>query len=398
MKCDQVLCPIIYRPNPSLSFLWCVTFCTMASLFLRNQRFSLATLLLLLELLTVNLRTADAQIGVCYGMLGNNLPPANEVVGLYKSNNIRRMRLYDPNQAALQALRNSGIELILGVPNSDLQGLATNADTARQWVQRNVLNFWPSVKIKYVAVGNEVNPVGGSSWLAQYVLPAVQNVYQAIRAQGLHDQIKVSTAVDMTLIGNSYPPSQGSFRGDVRSYLDPIIGYLLYASAPLLVNVYPYFSYSGNPRDISLPYALFTSPNVVVQDGQYGYQNLFDAMLDSVHAAIDNTRIGYVEVVVSESGWPSDGGFGATYDNARVYLDNLVRRAKRGSPRRPSKPTETYIFAMFDENQKSPEIEKHFGLFSPNKQKKYPFGFGGKRDEEVFIDDFNATISLKSDM
>lgn len=370
----------------------------MASLFLRNQRFSLATLLLLLELLTVNLRTADAQIGVCYGMLGNNLPPANEVVGLYKSNNIRRMRLYDPNQAALQALRNSGIELILGVPNSDLQGLATNADTARQWVQRNVLNFWPSVKIKYVAVGNEVNPVGGSSWLAQYVLPAVQNVYQAIRAQGLHDQIKVSTAVDMTLIGNSYPPSQGSFRGDVRSYLDPIIGYLLYASAPLLVNVYPYFSYSGNPRDISLPYALFTSPNVVVQDGQYGYQNLFDAMLDSVHAAIDNTRIGYVEVVVSESGWPSDGGFGATYDNARVYLDNLVRRAKRGSPRRPSKPTETYIFAMFDENQKSPEIEKHFGLFSPNKQKKYPFGFGGKRDEEVFIDDFNATISLKSDM
>ncbi|KAL2341691.1 hypothetical protein Fmac_009631 [Flemingia macrophylla] len=370
----------------------------MASLFLRNQRFSLATLLLLLELLTVNLLMADAQIGVCYGMMGNNLPPANEVVDLFKSNNIRRMRLYDPNQAALQALRNSGIELILGVPNSDLQGLATNADTARQWVQRNVLNYWPSVKIKYVAVGNEVSPVGGSSWLAQYVLPAVQNVYQAIRAQGLHNQIKVSTAIDLTLIGNSYPPSQGSFRGDVRSYLDPIIGYLLYASAPLLVNVYPYFSYRDNSRDISLPYAIFTSPNVVVQDGQYGYQNLFDAMLDSVHAAIDNTRIGYVEVVVSESGWPSDGGFGATYDNARVYLDNLVRRAKRGSPRRPSKPTETYIFAMFDENQKSPDIEKHFGLFSPNKQKKYPFGFGGRCHGEVVINDFNATISLKSDM
>lgn len=372
----------------------------MASLFVRTKStFSFTTLLLLLELLTINLRTADAQIGVCYGMMGNNLPSANEVVALYRSNNIRRMRLYDPNQDALQALRNSGIELILGVPNSDLQGLATNADNARQWVQRNVLNFWPSVKIKYIAVGNEVSPVGGSSGLAQYVLPAVQNVYQAIRAQGLHDQIKVSTAIDTTLLGNSYPPSQGSFRGDVRSYLDPIIGYLLYAGAPLLANIYPYFSYKDNSGSISLPYAIFTSPNVVVRDGQYEYQNLFDAMLDSVHAAIDNTGIGYVEVVVSESGWPSDGGFGATYDNARVYLDNLVRRASRGSPRRPSKPTETYIFAMFDENQKNPKIEKHFGLFNPNKQKKYPFGFGGKFNEEVVIGDIiNATVPLKSDM
>ncbi|KAI4344798.1 hypothetical protein L6164_011987 [Bauhinia variegata] len=360
---------------------------------------SVAALQLLLGLLTINLHITDAQIGVCYGMLGNNLPSAREVISLYQSNNIRRMRIYDPNQAALDSLRNSGIELILGVPNDDLQSLATNPDSARQWVQTNVLNFWPSVRIKYIAVGNEVNPVGGSSWFARFVLPAIQNIYQAIRARGLHDQIKVSTAIDMTLIGNSYPPSQSSFRGDVRDYLDPIIGYLVYANAPLLANVYPYFAYAGNPRDISLPYALFTSPNVLVWDGQYGYQNLFDAMLDSVHAAIDNTRIGSVEVVVSESGWPSDGAFAATYDNARVYLDNLVRRAGRGSPRRPWKATEIYLFAMFDENQKNPELEKHFGLFYPSKQKKYPFGFGGGRNYgEVAIDQLNATLPLVSDM
>ncbi|KAJ1407728.1 Glycoside hydrolase family 17 [Sesbania bispinosa] len=89
----------------------------------------------------------------------------------------------------------------------------------------------------------------------------------------------------MTLLGSSYPPSQGSFKDDV--------------------------SYANNPRDISLSYAIFTSPNVMVWDGQYGYQNLFDAMLDAVHAAIDNTGICYVPVVVSESGWPSDGGFAA---------------------------------------------------------------------------------------
>ncbi|XP_052117055.1 glucan endo-1,3-beta-glucosidase, basic isoform-like [Arachis duranensis] len=106
------------------------------------------------------------------------------------------------------------------------------------------------------------------------------------------------------------------------------------AGAPLLTNVYPYFNYKDNPRDILLSYAIFTSPNVVVQDGQYGYQNLFDAMLDAVHAAIDNTGIGFVEVVVSESGWPSSGDFGATYDSAQIYLDNLIRHVNRGTPRR----------------------------------------------------------------
>lgn len=341
---------------------------------------------------------AGAEIGACYGMMGNNLPSPREVVDLYKANNIKRMRLYDPNQGALEALRNSGIELMLGVPNNDLQSLASNADNARQWVQRNVLNFYPSVNIKYVAVGNEVSPVGASSSLARYVLPAIQNVYQAIRAKGLHDRIKVSTAIDTTLIGTSYPPSKGSFRNDVRSYLDPIIGYLVYANAPLFVNLYPYFSYSGNPSGISLPYALFTAPNVVVWDGSRGYQNLFDAMLDSVHAALDSTRIGHVKVVVSESGWPSDGGFGASYDNARIYLDNLIRHASKGTPLRPG-PIEIYIFAMFDENQKSPEIEKHFGLFYANKQKKYPFGFGGERNWEIGADnEFNVTLPLHSDI
>ncbi|KAE8734238.1 Lichenase [Hibiscus syriacus] len=355
-------------------------------------------LLLLLGFFAANFNPTAAQVGVCYGMLGNNLPNAREVIDLYRSNNIRRMRLYDPNSQALQALRGSNIELILGVPNSELPNLA-NPSGAQSWVQRNVVPYWPSVRIRYIAVGNEVRPVNDeTSWLAQYVLPALVNVFNAVRSAGLENQIKVSIAIDMTLIGVSFPPSAGAFRGEIRSYLDPIIGHLAWARTPLLANIYTYFSYADNPRDISLQYATFTSPSPVVWDQGRGYQNLFDAMLDSLYSALEKAGQGGLEVVVSESGWPSAGGFGTSVDNAATYLSNLIRHAGGGTPKRPGRAIETYLFAMFDENQKpGPEIEKHFGLFSPNKQPKYQLRFGGGRVGDINAS-YNATFSLKADM
>ncbi|RVW80599.1 Glucan endo-1,3-beta-glucosidase, basic isoform [Vitis vinifera] len=77
------------------------------------------------------------------------------------------MRLYDTRQDALQALGGSNIELILGVPNDNLQNIA----------------FQPG----------QCRFMGAQ---AQFVLPAMQNINNAISSAGLGNQIKVSTAID----------------------------------------------------------------------------------------------------------------------------------------------------------------------------------------------------------
>lgn len=75
-----------------------------------------------------------------------------------------------------------------------------------------------------------------------------------------------------------------------------------------------------------------------------------------------------VKIVSSKRGYPSGGGFhhrpvdfpaGAsdgggvtTVENAKTFYTNLIKHVKGGSPLRPGVPIESYLFAMFDENEK----------------------------------------------
>ncbi|KAH7543498.1 hypothetical protein FEM48_Zijuj02G0190500 [Ziziphus jujuba var. spinosa] len=310
-------------------------------------------------------------IGVCNGRLGNNLPSEADAVQFFKDNGITRMRIYEPYQSTLQALRGSNIELTIGILNKNLQGLNDPA-AATDWVQKNVRDF-PDVKFRYIAVGNEVHVEDAET---RYLLPAMQNIQSAISAANLQDQIKVSTAIYSGLLENSFPPSTSAFRGGASSFMIPIVTFLVNNGSPLLANIYPYFSRKDDPS-IPLEYALFTASGTVVHDPNTNldYQNLFDALVDSVYAALEKAGGQNLKVVVSESGWPSEGGADASVSNAQTYYKNLIDHVKNGTPKR-SGAIETYLFAMFDENTKDGnEVERHFGLFTADKQPKYQLNF-----------------------
>ncbi|XP_051120280.1 glucan endo-1,3-beta-glucosidase, acidic-like [Andrographis paniculata] len=317
----------------------------------------------------------QGSIGVCNGRVGSNLPAEQEVVELYKAHRITRMRIYDPNPATLAALRASNIHVILGVPNSDLQSLQSDRGAAH-WLHTHLLPHHPATTVKYIAVGNEIDPDSpDTSRYAPLLLPAMRALHRQLTLLNLHRQIKVSTATFSALVRDSYPPSNATFKHP--AFMHPIAQFLAETNSPLLANIYPYFAHIGDPVNVPLAYALFAGgPGSVVRDGPLVYRNLFDAMVDSMYSATEKAGAPGVEVVVSESGWPSAGGPAATMENADAYYRNLIAHVRNGTPKRPGKAIETYLFAMFDENLKPGALtEQHFGLFYPSKQIKYQVSF-----------------------
>ncbi|KAF2289341.1 hypothetical protein GH714_035099 [Hevea brasiliensis] len=178
------------------------------------------------------------------------------------------MRLYSPNLDVLQALRGSNIELMLGVPNDDLENIATHPAGAMHGCKCDV-------RFRYIAVG------------------------RALQSPSLPLKALSSKNIDQFLI-------------------------LFYR-----------ISSETNPIALKL---------------------LMEVLW----------RLWYQKSV-----GPTAGDFGTSVENATTFNNNLIQDVKSGTPRKPENPIETNIFVMFDEGNKDPEREKHWGLYSPNKQPKY---------------------------
>lgn len=320
-------------------------------------------------------------IGVNYGRISDELPSAFKVVQLLKSQGIDRVKIFDADPAVLKALSGSGIRVTVDLPNEMLFSAAKRPSFAATWVKRNVAAYHPSTQIESVAVGNEVFVDPHNT--TKYLIPAMRNIHKALVSYNLHSSIKISSPLALSALQNSYPSSSGSFRPElVDLVIKPMLDFLRETGSRLMINVYPFFAYEGNSDVIPLDYALLKeNPGMVDSGNGLRYFNLFDAQIDAVFAAMSALKYDDIEIIVTETGWPSKGDeneIGASVANAASYNGNLIRRILTGggTPLRPKADLTIYLFALFNENKKfGPTSERNYGLFFPDEKKVYDIPF-----------------------
>ncbi|MQL84914.1 hypothetical protein Taro_017427 [Colocasia esculenta] len=337
-------------------------------------------------LLLFSLFTSDVHFlrGVCclginYGQVANNLPSPDQVLALLTSIKITKARIYDANPQVLTTFSNSGIELIVTVPN-EMVATLTDPRQALQWVITHVKPYFPATKIASIAVGNEVYTTDDPVLMANLV-PAMVSIHGALVQLGLYPYISISSANSLAVLQNSYPPSAGAFVPELVELITPFLRFLAATRSPFWINAYPYFAFKDNPSKVPLDYVLF-NPNPGMTDPytRLSYDNMLYAQVDAVIFAMAKLGFGGVEVRVSETGWPSKGDadeVGATVENAKAYNRNLLLRqlGNEGTPLRPSQRLEVYLFALFNEDMKpGPTSERNYGLYQPNGSMAYNVG------------------------
>ncbi|CAN6442631.1 unnamed protein product [Victoria cruziana] len=331
---------------------------------------------LLLLLLVATAASAAPHIGVNYGTLGDNLPPPAQVAQFLRTRTtIDRVKLFGSDPALIRAFAGTGIAVTISVANDQIIPL-THANFAARWVAEHVSPFVPHTNVNRISVGNEILASNDKVLIANLV-PAMRSLHAALSAARL-GQIQVSTPQSLGILSVSEPPSAGRFRrGYDRAIFAPMLEFLRSTRSPFTVNPYPYFGY--NPT--TLDYALFRR-NAGVRDAFTGhvYRNMFDAQLDAVYSAMKRLGYGDVEIVVGETGWPTQaepGQAGVSVRAAQTYNRNLIHHVTSGlgTPLMPGRRFETFIFALFNENQKpGPTAERNFGLFQPDFTPVYDAG------------------------
>lgn len=105
---------------------------------LRQQPLGLALCCLYILQLLLLLLSSVSGTGVNWGTQATHPLPPSTVVNMLRDNGIQKVKLFDADSATLNAFANSGIQIMVGIPNDMLYTLANSEQAAENWVAKNV--------------------------------------------------------------------------------------------------------------------------------------------------------------------------------------------------------------------------------------------------------------------
>ncbi|XP_057740235.1 glucan endo-1,3-beta-glucosidase 8-like [Arachis stenosperma] len=327
---------------------------------------------------------ALSNIGINWGALTSHPINPYTVVDLLKDNGIKKVKLFDVDSWTLGALAGSGIEVMIGIPNDQMERLS-NSGQAEQWVKQNLTkHLHGGVDIRYISVGNEPFLASYENKYRSSTFPAMKSIQKAVEKAGVADQVKVTSCLNADVLDSgSDKPSDGQFRSDIKDVMKEILQFLNDNNSPFFINIYPYLSLYLNPN---FPEELaFFDAGRSFEDKGATYTNVFDASVDTLVWALKKEGYSDMKIVVGEVGWPTDGHKSANKDKARRFYHGFLKKLgnQQGSPLHPG-VLDVYLFGLFDENLKSIEpgkFERHWGIFEYDGKPKFPVDFSGKGED-----------------
>ena len=155
--------------------------------------------------------------------------------------------------------------------------------------------FIPTPRL--ISVGNEpfIGPTPRDFDL--FVVPALNNLYDALTRVGLADKIKLTVSVNSNVLQNTYPPSKASWVTVWANQLQQIAQFIDRTGSVFSINIYPFYALSGgkNAPDQKL---IFFDGGASFPDNGLTYTNILDASIDSLVAAL--TKAGFPNVSATQ--------------------------------------------------------------------------------------------------
>lgn len=240
---------------------------------------------------------------------------------------------------------------------------------------------------RYVAVGNEPFLAAYDGMNLNTTFPALCNIRKSLIDAGIGDIVKVTVPFNADVYGSPTEnpvPSAGRFRPEIADLMTDISRYLYKHNSPFLVNIYPFLSLYYN-REFPVDFAFFDGTENPVFDAKtkINYTNILDANFDTLISALKRIGLGKMDVMIGEIGWPTDGDINANVLLAKRFYQGLFKQlaVDQGTPLRPNKYIETYLFGLIDENKKSiapGNFERHWGIFTYDGQPKFQMDISGE--------------------